>query len=141
MAAAPALLAPPLAAHAAGDYKARADKVGYACRGNDDCGYDDSAVARLMATPGQGDAAGIRFGGTYDDPQHPGCTRKLVLAGKQVIITGTDEVGGKAWKVKGEPYGRALILDFSSKGGPKQVIARWNGLGLVFDDGNVWTKK
>ena len=48
---------------------------------------------------------------------------------------------GKEWKVKGKPIGRALVLDFSSKGGPKEVVAKWTGLGLAFDDGNVWTKK
>lgn len=135
-AAAPALFAVPLAAFADKD-----SKVGYACRGSDDCGVDAQAKRALMATPGSGSAAGIRFGGTYDDAQHPGCTRKVVLAGGNVIVTGTDEVGGKAWKIKGQTYGKALVLDFSSKGGPVDVVARWNGLGLAFDDGNVWTKK
>lgn len=69
------------------------------------------------------------------------CARKVVLAGGNAIITGTDEVGGKPWKVKAETYGRFLIIDFSAKGGPTQVIAKWNGLGLAFQDGNVWTKR
>ena len=145
--AAAALLASaaPLAASAVGD-----NKVGYACRGNDDCGVDAQAKARLTATPGQGEAAGIRFGGTYIDPQHPGCTRKIVLAGSNAIITGKDVVDGKEWKAKAKPYGKALLIDFSAKGGPSggeafsgqaDVVARWNGIGLVFDDGNTWTKK
>jgi hypothetical protein len=134
--ATPALFAAPLAALADKD-----TKVGYACRGNDDCGVDAQAKRALLATPGSGSAAGIRFGGTYDDPNHPGCTRKIVLAGTNVIVTGTDDVGGKPWKVKGQIYGKALLLDFTPKGGPADVIARWNGLGLVFDDGNVWSKK
>ena len=130
MAAAPALLAP-LAAVAVGE-----NKVGYACRGSDDCGVDKAAIARLTATPGSGSAAGVRFGGTYTDPQHPGCTRKVVLTGSNVVITGADEPGGKEWKVKGKPYGRALLIDFTPKGGPPDVIARWTGLGLEFPDGN-----
>ena len=135
LAAAPALLAP-LAAVAVGE-----NKVGYACRGTDDCGVDKASIARLTATPGSGSAAGVRFGGTYTDPQHPGCTRKVVLTGSNVVITGADEPGGKEWKVKGKPYGRALLIDFTPKGGPPDVIARWTGLGLEFPDGNKWTKK
>merc|ERR1711865_350732 len=81
--ATPALFAAPLAALADKD-----TKVGYACRGNDDCGVDAQAKRALLATPGSGSAAGIRFGGTYDDPNHPGCTRKIVLAGTNVIVTG-----------------------------------------------------
>ena len=87
-----------------------------------------SAVAQLMATPGQGEAAGVRFGGTYVDPQHPGCTRKVVLAGGNAIITGVDEVGGKPWKLRAETYGRYLIIDFSPKGGPAQVTAHVRAL-------------
>ena len=136
LAAAPAILAASPAAWAVGD-----NKVGYACRGDLDCGVSSSATARLTAAPGTGEAAGIRFGGTYEDPQKPGLPRKVVLAGSNVIITGKDEAGGKDWKVKGKPYGKALVLDFTSKGGPSEVVARWNGLGLVFEDGNVWKKK
>ena len=58
-----------------------------------------------------------------------------------MIITGKDEAGGKEWKAKGKPYGKALVMDFTAKGGEKETIARWNGLGLVFEDGNTWTKK
>ena len=127
----------PFAANAAD----KNSKVGYACRGDVDCGVDSAAVRALTATPGQGEAAGIRFAGTYSDPAYPGLPRKVQLAGTNVIITGVDEKGAKEWKVKGKPVGRALVLDYSSKGGPKQVIARWTGLGLAFEDGSTWTKK
>ena len=66
------------------------------------------------------------------------------MAGSRVCAcaqTGTDEVGGTPWKLKAEPIGRYLVIDFSSKGGPSQVVARWNGYGIAFDDGTVWTKK
>lgn len=139
-AAAPALFASPLAAFAVG-----ANKVGYACRasegGSEDCGVDAQAKRALTAKPGSGEAAGIRFAGTYSDPNHPGCPRKVTLAGGNVIVTGTDEAGGRPWKVKGYTYGKALVLDFTPKGGPADVIARWTGLGLEFPDGNLWTKK
>ena len=131
--AAPAALLVPAAS--------RAYSAPYGCRGNAvDC-VSESATARLTATPGQGEAAGVRFAGTYSDPNHPCCPRKVQLAGTNVIITGRDEPDGKEWKVKGKPYGRALLLDFSSKGGPADVVAKWTGLGLAFPDGNVWTKK
>ena len=83
--------------------------------------------------------AGIRFGGTYADPKHPGCARKIVLQGGGAIITGADE-DKKKFVLKADVNGKALYIDFSPKGGPKSVRAEWNGLGLVFDDGNVWTK-
>ena len=51
LAAAPALFAP-LAANAVG-----ANKVGYACRGDEDCGVSEGAVAALTATPGSWGAA------------------------------------------------------------------------------------
>ena len=118
-----------------------AAKEPYSCRGTAEGCVGQSDVARLLATPGQGESAGIRFAGTYSDPAFPGLPRKLQLAGTNVIINGKDEKDGKEWKVKGKPYGRALVLDFSSKGGEKDVIARWTGLGLSFPDGSVWTKK
>ena len=136
--ATPALLAP-IATRALDDNKIGNCLAGGATEA--ECGYDKSAVARLLATPGSGEAAGIRIGGSYDDPQHPGCTRKIILQGSNAIVQGTDEPGGKKWQLKGEPYGKYLVIDFSPKGGPKQVIAKWNGVGLAFEDGNVWTKK
>ena len=138
-----ALAAAPAALFAATSpaFAVGANKVGYACRGDEGCGLEGNAVARLAATPGQGEAAGIRFAGTYKDPAFPDLPRKLILAGTNVIVTGKDEAGGKEWKVKGKPYGKALVLDFSPKGGPTEVVARWNGLGLAFEDGNIWSKK
>ena len=135
LSATPVLLAP-FAALAVGD-----NKVGYACRGNEDCGVDALAKLRLTQAPGQGEAAGIRFAGTYIEPDFPDLPRKLILAGSNVIITGTDSKGGKEWKVKGKPYGKAIVFDMSVRGGDKETIARWNGLGLAFEDGSVWKKK
>jgi|EP00966_Prymnesium_polylepis_P101741 imidazolonepropionase-like amidohydrolase len=138
VAAAPALLVP-LATRALDDNKAANCLA--AGGSSVDCGLTSSAVAQLMATPGQGDAAGIRLGGTYTDASQPGCTRRILLAGKNAIVSGTDEPGGKPWKVNATPVGKYLVVDFSSRGGSEQTIAKWNGLGLVFQDGTVWTKK
>ena len=46
------------------------------------------------------------------------------------------------WKVKGTVSGQSIVIDFSPKGGPKDVEAKYViGKGLVFPDGNTWTKK
>ena len=79
------------------------------------------------------------FAGEFNDPQHPGCKRNIKLAGSQAIIRGADE-DGTPWKVTGKVSGSEMIVDFSPKGGPKAVPAKWNGLGIQFPDGNVWTK-
>ena len=82
----------------------------------------------------------IRASGVWADPAHPGCTRKIVLQGNTAIITGADE-DGKAWKVKGIVDGTTINVDFTPKGGPAGVEAKFVvGKGIVFPDGNVWTK-
>ena len=55
-------------------------------------------------------------------------------------FAGADE-DGKAWKLTGRPKGKYVLIDFSPKGGPKEVVAVNDGLGIVFPDGNKWTKK
>lgn len=106
----------------------------YQCREYTDCGVNAAATARLTATPGQGEAAGIRFGGTYKTEQGP---VKITLAGSNAIITGTED--GKKWKLKAKFAGKQMLIDFKPKGGD-EVLVKWNGLGLAFPDGSVWTK-
>jgi len=101
-------------------------------------------VGTKGAAAGAGRSGGkiptIRAAGTWNDPAHPGCTRKIQLAGNKAIITGADE-DGKKWKVTGELKSDSIIVDFTPKGGPKDVEAKYViGKGLVFPDGNVWTK-
>merc|ERR1719387_1006825 len=82
----------------------------------------------------------IRAAGTWNDPGHPGCTRKIALSGGKAFITGADE-DGKKWKVTGELVGNSIVVDFTPKGGPAGVEAKYViDKGLVFPDGNVWTK-
>ena len=50
---------------------------------------------------------------------------------EQAIIRGADE-DGTPWKVTGKVSGSEMIVDFSPKGGPKAVPAKWNGLGIQF---------
>lgn len=84
----------------------------------------------------------IRVSGTWLDPGHPGCTRKIAIAGNKAIITGADE-DQKPWKVVGLIDGNDIIIDFSPKGGPKDVTAVFKtGVNkIVFPDGNVWSKQ
>lgn len=85
-------------------------------------------------------AAQLRIGGTYSDPAHSGAQRKIVQQGGAVIITGADE-DGVAWKVKGKVTGSTLLIDFTPKGGPADVEAKFaTGVGITFPDGNVWKK-
>jgi hypothetical protein len=82
----------------------------------------------------------IRAAGTWKDPAHPGCTRKIQLSGNTAFISGADE-DGKPWKVKGQIQGNSIFVDFTPKGGPSGVEAKFViGKGLVFPDGNVWSK-
>ena len=134
--AAPAALLAPASAIAAGPETG--SKVGYACRADESCGMSASAVKAFTESSVAGKAA-IRIGGTYSDPNHPGCKRKILLQGGGAIITGVDE-DKKKFKLTADVSGKAIYIDFSPKGGPKNVRAEWNGVGLVFPDGNVWTK-
>ena len=87
-------LAAPAAAALVSQYAAACEAVvgGSACLGDASCGMDSRAGARLAATP-VGEKAGIRFGGSYSDANHPGCARRITLAGTSALISGTDEDG------------------------------------------------
>ena len=84
--------------------------------------------------------AGIRIGGKYADPNHPGCKRKVTLIGtNKVLVEGADE-DKVPFTVRGTYEGKTVTLDFSPKGGPKDVTAQYSITGLTFPDGNVWKK-
>lgn len=87
-----------------------------------------------------GNIPSARLAGTWNDPAHPGCTRKVQLAGNKAFIKGADE-DGKPWKAVGVISGNDVTIDFSGKGGPSDVQAIYIvGKGLTFPDGNVWTR-
>ena len=89
--------------------------------------------------------------GRYSDPFHPGCRRTVsVDAGR---VTGADGAGPGGACRPGEPVkewslpaafakdGLSMKVDFSPKGGPKDLTGRWNGKdAIIFSDGNSWTK-
>lgn len=68
------------------------------------------------------------FSGSYDDPNHPGCMRKIVVEGKDVTIIGSDKPdGSNQFKIKAkEDYPGTIFVDFSPKGGPKDLLGSYN---------------
>ena len=72
----------------------------------------------------------------YSDANHPGCARRITLAGTSALISGTDE-DGTPFKARGTVAGKTLTVDL----GGAALVGTWNGLGIVFSDGNTWTKK
>jgi hypothetical protein len=92
----------------------------------------------------------IRLSGIYDDPQHPDCRRNIKPDGTGIVITGTDEPDGPEWKVYGKVKGDEVVVDFSPKGGPTEVVAQFDGdmesvtkpmpAFIRFPDGNVWSR-
>jgi len=96
------------------------------------------AAASLGSRKG-GAISNARLAGKWSDPGHPGCKRKIQLAGNKAFITGADE-DGKPWKAVGIVDGMDVVIDFSSKGGPTDLKATYVvGKGIAFPDGNVWT--
>ena len=89
------------------------------------------------------------FQGIFKDPKHPNGYRILVIdAGNKATATMTlqDEPDGKVFKIpiayetnKGQV---TLTIDFSVKGGPKDVPATLNkDSSISFPDGNLWKKE
>ena len=104
-----------------------------------------------------------KFTGEYTDPQHPGCQRSIKVTGNAMdpsgrksrkpaaVIKGTDNEDGGACEAgsEAEPWRlqatltedqSKIMVDFSPKGGPKDVVGKWSDGGIVFPDGNKWSK-
>merc|ERR1712232_1325829 len=105
------------------------------------------------------------FTGDYDDPNHPGCLRQVKVVGAPLKGDGTRsaypvvEVVGwdgregaktctpvdrptreELWKIEGSlRSNKEAVIDFSPKGGPSNLVATFDD-GIVFPDGNKWTK-
>jgi len=106
------------------------------------------------------------FTGDYEDPNHPGCLRQVKVVGAPlkgdgtrpvnpiIEITGYDGKGSgnvcteadrptrsDLWKIQGKVKSNTeASIDFSPKGGPSNLTAVVDGDGIVFPDGNKWTK-
>ena len=85
----------------------------------------------------------------YEDPEHGNAIRKVSLSQNgKISIIGKDTPKGKIWRAKGiVTDDNKMLLDFSSKGGPKDIKAQFvkskhklglNNNNIKFDDGNVW---
>jgi hypothetical protein len=104
------------------------------------------------------------FTGDYDDPNHPNCLRQVKVVGAPIRgdgsrpanpiieVTGYDGKSGKTctdrptrddlWKVQGSVNRNNVeaVIDFSPKGGPSNLKATYDNGGIVFPDGNRWSK-
>jgi hypothetical protein len=81
--------------------------------------------------------------GIYADPNHPSGYRVVREGqGGKVYITLQDEPKGKIVELEGYKRvgGGYISIDFSPKGGPKDLAAVAKVGKLVFPDGNAWTK-
>lgn len=79
------------------------------------------------------------FSGEYSDPNHPGMKRSIEAVGSKIVIKGSDD-GLNVWELTAVPKGESVLIDFSPKGGPKDLLGKWDGSGIVFPDGNKWSK-
>lgn len=115
-----------------------------------------TAVGALLtlATAGGAHAAPSPFVGEFSDPKHPGCLRSISGDGAVLDVKGTDGTPGctngelqKPWSLKGEVVkipskDPELLIDFSPKGGPKNLLGKLTSEGgILFPDGNTWSKK
>ena len=86
------------------------------------------------------------FDGTFSDPNHPNGFRRISVKKGVATIVGKDEPQDKKeWQLKASvtPGTREMLVDFSPKGGPKDLLAKWSPTknGIEFPDGNVWPKQ
>merc|ERR1712232_614312 len=94
------------------------------------------------------------WAGFYNDPEHPGCKRLVIMQDTtKALINGRDRVDGKKCKrlgtveqsfslkgiVKSEGSDE-MVIDFSPKGGPPDLVGKFVDNGILFPDGNKWTK-
>lgn len=112
-----------------------------------------ATVAAIQAVGAPAAHAAIaRWSGIYDDPKHPGCERSITKDGGDFVISGTSSEDGNKACLEDAPTKRwyliaqqgeasdELLVDFSPKGGPKDAVAKFDGDGIVFPDGNRWAK-
>ena len=74
----------------------------------------------------------------YYDPLHDDSKRYVTIKDNIMYIRGKDTPNGKTWKVKGKIENNKVNLDFSSKGGPKNITGTIRDNKILFSDGNFW---
>jgi hypothetical protein len=96
--------------------------------------------------------AGVDLAGSYTDPQHPNCRNEITINKRTKVATLTGTTGnpgcppngsGEKWKLTGKAdvKGETILVDFTPRGGPKDVTLAWEGNGIRWPNGNYWTKK
>jgi hypothetical protein len=113
-----------------------------------------AAVATLSAALASAalPASAVDFSGSYADPFHPNCLREVqVVSPNKADVTGTDgtpgcppDGSGRKWALTGLIDDDSILIDFTPKGGPKDLKGVWEPspvAGIRFPDGNLWSKK
>tara|TARA_A100001011_G_scaffold400250_1_gene513540 strand:- start:12419 stop:13306 length:888 start_codon:yes stop_codon:yes gene_type:complete len=77
----------------------------------------------------------------YSDPNHKNMSRTVIYHKDQTVtVTGKDSIDGKPWIIKGSiNKNNTITLDFTSKGGPKNITGKVSDKKITFSDGNIWT--
>mmetsp|Transcript_22802 Transcript_22802/g.52264 ORF Transcript_22802/g.52264 Transcript_22802/m.52264 type:complete len:193 (-) Transcript_22802:101-679(-) len=129
-----------------------------------------TGAAAITLSPPEAEAAALKTGikspftGDYEDPNHPGCLRQVKVVGAPLRGDGTRPVNpvmeivgydgngsdkvcterptrADLWKIKGKVKSDTeVLIDFSPKGGPSDLVGKYDKDGIVFPDGNKWTK-
>eukprot|EP00541_Cyclophora_tenuis_P002761 CAMPEP_0116564656 /NCGR_PEP_ID=MMETSP0397-20121206/13427_1 /TAXON_ID=216820 /ORGANISM="Cyclophora tenuis, Strain ECT3854" /LENGTH=112 /DNA_ID=CAMNT_0004091269 /DNA_START=99 /DNA_END=437 /DNA_ORIENTATION=+ len=106
-----------------------------------------ATVAATLATAPLDVKASI-FDGSYSDPNHPNCIREITSEGPVAKLFGTDgnpgcpaDGSGNKWQLTGKISGKNIFVDFSPKGGPKDLKGFFDGSGIEWPDGNKWSLK
>jgi hypothetical protein len=92
------------------------------------------------------------FGSSPRGKFHPMCKREIQVKedGKAAVVLGEDGNPGcesgsptKSWKLSGRVEGESIYVDFSPKGGPKDLVGKWEDAapqGIRWPDSNKWTR-
>eukprot|EP00306_Pavlova_sp_CCMP459_P004770 CAMPEP_0185158680 /NCGR_PEP_ID=MMETSP1139-20130426/2561_1 /TAXON_ID=298111 /ORGANISM="Pavlova sp., Strain CCMP459" /LENGTH=465 /DNA_ID=CAMNT_0027723825 /DNA_START=95 /DNA_END=1492 /DNA_ORIENTATION=- len=78
------------------------------------------------------------WAGRFSDPNHPKGYRDITVSNGVATIVGVDEPGDAPWKLTAKVDGDSALIDFSPKGGPKDLLAKLGVDKIVFPDGNAW---
>ena len=84
------------------------------------------------------------FIGDYNDPKHSGCLRKIFIENGAMFVLGSDnEDGSNEWKLEAKEEANGILVDFSKKGGPKDLLGvyEYDNGGIRWPDNNLWKKK
>jgi len=76
------------------------------------------------------------------DPFHVNCQRIISVDGTKASLKGTDgnpacpaDGSGTAWTLTGKVDGKDIFVDFTPKGGPKDLKGVFDGTGINWPDG------